>query len=442
MKRNLSIAVWIALLGLSSVAFADGGGGATAGLSTSTLLTGIGAAWLISLGATVYNPRIGAAVAGLFGLGVSLYLGIQHGQTGELLCSVDDTFNCGTVIRSEYSAIFGIPIAFFGSGFYAATIAGGLMAFLQPASYRSAQRLLLGGAAFSVLYSVFLAWASKQLGTWCLFCISMYGLNAILLLASVLWGRAAAPAGEEEDRSLMTMLGVGALVFLGAVLTSGGGPSGSGDGGTFTTKDLTPLFEATAGPMTLDGTEPVLGEASAPYLVVEFADFECPYCGIVAPELKKLVEANPDIQLRYKNYPISSVCNENVGREGHVNACGASMAAECADQQQRFWELNRLMFKNQRNLTDDDVRFMAKQIGLDMDAYQTCRDDPRTEAAVRADVAHATQVGVTGTPSLFLKGTSGDDWIRVKGGPDELMALIDAHRSGVAFPATPPHTGR
>lgn len=436
MTRYLSFAAWALLLIVPSVAFAS----ETGGLSTSSLMIGIGTGWLISLGATVANPRIGAAVASLMGLGVSLYLGIQHGQTGDLICSVSDTFNCGTVIRSQYSTLFGIPIAFFGAGFYAATIAGGVMALAQPAHYRSASRLLLGGAVLSVLYSVFLAWASKQLGTWCLFCISLYGVNAILLLASVLWGRQAAPEGEGDDRSATTMIGVGAIVFLGAVMVGGG--ESAPDGASMDAADLTPLFEAPGGNLTLDGTEPVFGDESAPYMVVEFADFECPYCGIVAPELKKLIEQDADIQLRYKHYPISSLCNENVGRPGHTNACNAAMAAECALQQDRFWEMNRLMFKNQKNLTEDDVRFMAQQIGLNMDAYQTCRDNPLTEAAVRADVAHATELGVSGTPSLYLKGATGDAWIRVKGGHKELLTLIDAHRAGVAFPPTPAASGR
>jgi protein-disulfide isomerase len=114
------------------------------------------------------------------------------------------------------------------------------------------------------------------------------------------------------------------------------------------------------------------------------------------------------------------------------------MAAECANQQQRFWELSRLMFKNQTNLTTNDQMFMAKQVGLDMDAFQACMDNPLTEAAVRADVAHATEVGVHGTPALYLKGVKGDEWLHIKGGPDSLIALVEAHRAGVEFPPTPP----
>ena len=444
MDRNNRIAL-VALAGLllPSLAWASEGG-----LSASSLLTGIGIGWLVSAGALFVNPRLGAAVAGLMGLGVSLYLGAQHGQTGDMICSVDANFDCGAVIRSQYSAIAGIPIAFFGSGFYAAAVAAGLAAMSKPDQYRGAGRLLLGGAIFSVAYSVFLAWASTQLGKWCLFCISLYGVNVLLLIAGLLWSRASAAAAAstaEPDRSLWTMIGAGAAIFLlasvaGGVGAGNGGPIGGTEPGRQATPEqLQALYEQTEGEVVLDGTEPLLGSPDAPYTVLEFADFECPYCGMVAPELKKLIAENADVRLLYKHYPISSICNENVDREGHARACGAAMAAECARTQQRFWELSALMFKNQANLSPDEVRFMAQQVELDMAAFDACMADPMTEQAVRADVAHATSTGVHGTPSLYLKGATTEPWIRVRGGHEELSALIAAHKSGVQLlPAPPP----
>ena len=91
-------------------------------------------------------------------------------------------------------------------------------------------------------------------------------------------------------------------------------------------------------PVPLDGSEPVYGNPDAKYTVVEFADFECPYCGMVAPELKKIVDENPDVKLLFKHYPLSNVCNLNVAREGHANACAAAIASDCAGKQGKFWE--------------------------------------------------------------------------------------------------------
>ena len=201
--------------------------------------------------------------------------------------------------------------------------------------------------------------------------------------------------------------------------------------------ELVGLYEKTEGAVTLDGTEPSLGAADAPYTVVQFSDFECPYCGRVAPELKALIEESGDVRLLYKHYPLSNICNDNVSREGHTRACGAAMAAECALQQERFWELSWMMFKNSRYLSDGDIRFMAQEVELDMAAFETCLADPQTEAAVRADVAHGSIAGVYGTPSLFLKGATAEEWVYVRGGPRELGTIIDAHRAGASMPPAP-----
>lgn len=408
------------------------------GASLSTLLTGIGLGWLISAAGLAKNPRLGAVIAGLMGLGISLYLGIEHAQTGDMACSVDATFDCGSVIRSEYSTIAGIPVAFLGSGFYAAASFGGLMALLKPGEYEGGGKLLTLGGIIAVLFSVFLAWASVQLGKWCLFCISMYGVNALLLASGLLWSRSAKPG--ESDRASNAMVGSGLLVFVltmvfysqSSTSTPAVETGASGDA-------LAALFEAPAGKMTLDGTEPIYGNPSAPYTVVEFADFECPYCGKVAPELKKLVDNNSDIRLLFKHYPLSPLCNESVQREGmHPHACGAAQASECARLQERFWELTSLMFKNQSYLSPEDLKFLTQQVGMDEAAYDACMANPMTETAVLSDISHANALDLHGTPALFLLGVTGDEWVSITGTPEEIGVLVAAHREGKEIPPTPP----
>ena len=423
---------------LLSVLLVPGVAHAAEGPSVATLMTGIGIGWLISGAGLAKDPRIGAVLAGLMGLGVSLYLGVEHAQTGDLACTVDATFDCGSVVRSEYSTLFGIPVAFLGSGFYAAASFGGLMALMTPGRYEGGGKLLTIGGIISIFFSAYLAWASLQLGKWCLFCISMYGVNALLLAAGILWQRSAKVG--EGDKSVGTMITAGAVVFLAAMLfynqstSSGSSSLASNASGA----DLASLFQATAGPMTLDGTEPIYGNPSAPYTVVEFADFECPYCGKVAPELKKLVDTNPDIRLMFKHYPLSPICNESVQRDMHENACNAAQASECARLQDRFWELTTLMFKNQRYLSPEDLSFLAQQVGMDTAQFSSCMEDPTTETAVLADISHAGKLNIHGTPALFLLGIAGDEWVHIKGDPDTIGVLVEAHREGREIPPTPP----
>lgn len=415
--------------------------------SLPVLLGGIGTGWLISGGAMAVNKRLGLALASLMGMGVSLYLGVQKlAAAGGSICSIDETFNCDVVNQSAYSTIAGIPIAFLGTGFYAAVLAVSLAGLLRPKGFDRAGDFVLAGGVVAVLYSAFLAYASSTLGAWCLFCISMYGVNAIILAGGWLTRTQGLGAafGDKEDRSLSTMVTSGLVVFIGAMAwynsQSGGVAAevaGATAGGEPDIAAYAQLMEQTEGPLTLDGTEPVLGNPTAPYTIVEFADFQCPGCAATKPLIDELVSRNDNVRVLYKNYPLSNVCNPSIGREFHVDACRAAAAAECAHKQGRFWDLAHLMFKNQKNLDADGLAFMANQVGLDAAAFSACLDDPATMAAVEADVAAGNRVGVHGTPSLFLKGTHGDTWVAMTAGPEGAELLVRAHAEGKELPAPP-----
>ena len=96
-----------------------------------------------------------------------------------------------------------------------------------------------------------------------------------------------------------------------------------------TVVDIASVIEKLSVALPLDGSEPVMGSRDAKIQLVEFADFECPHCAMVAPPLKALLASNPNVNLRFKHYPISNICNPNVGAEGHANACLAATATDC-----------------------------------------------------------------------------------------------------------------
>ena len=429
-----------------------------AGPGPAPIIGGIVLGWAVAGGLLARNRLHGLGAAALMGLGVSLYLGVQHHPSmGSSVCSVSDVFNCDTVNRSQYSEIGGVPIAFLGAGFYGAVLLAVGQALRGAAGHLRVGPLVFLGALLSVAYSAFLGWASVQLGAWCLFCISLYGVNLLLLGGSFLESRGAAgrpvAAGlkalfEKDDKTSGSMVTGFILVFALSMFGYNrlGGPAAAavasgGGGGDVQSADLVALFEASEGPVELDGTEPVYGDPSAPYTIVEWADYECPYCARVAPELKSVIDANPKVRLIFKHYPINMGCNPSVEFEGHANACRAAAAAECALKQGRFWDLSALLFKNQQYLDADGIGFMAKQAGLDEAAFGACLTDPATTAAVSADAVAGARAGVHGTPSLFLKGVTADGaFVHVKGGADVAAVLIAAHQKGVAFPPTPAFT--
>ena len=425
-----------------------------AAMSAGTIYGIIGVGWAVSAGLVAWKRHAGALAAAVFGLAVSLYLGLQHhSSAGQSACSVSEYFDCDAVNSSVYAELGGIPIAFLGAAFYGAVAAAGALALARPASYRLAGHVVTVGALLSVVYSAFLAYVSLSvIGKACLFCISLYGVNAILLAAGLLTVRDSGTSlGDgllpgmlgKDDKSLGAMVTAGLVVFIGSMAwyNSLGPSSESAAAAEVAAQNptdpaaLRKLYSRPAGSLEVDGTEPILGSPSAPYTLVEFADFECPYCGLVFPQLHDLVDANSDLQLQFKHYPLSPICNESMGRDMHPLACGAAASAECARQQGKFWELSDLMFKNQQFLKPDEVSFMAKQAGLDLSAFSACVADSRAMDAVKADIAHAEAVGITGTPSLFLKGVVGDGWVKVEGGPEEVALLLEAARKGVELAA-------
>lgn len=435
-NKSVQISFGVALLALivSGVMWSQGN-------SLGTLLSAIAAVWLACVGSGLVNRWFGLLASSFSALMVSLYLGVQHkGVAGKSICSVDETFDCDKVNSSVYAELFDIPIAFLGSSFYAGVIALAILSLRSGAAYPLAGHLVSLGAWVSVLYSVFLAQASFGLGAWCLFCISLYGLNAMILAFShglVKQSETGLFKGAlSGGRSTNAFVGAAAIMLIGTMAwyNAGADDIPQGDG----VEDLAKLFSAVEGKLTVDGTEPTYGSDAAKYQVVEFADFECPYCGRLFPEIHELPKQDPDIQLLFKHYPLSGLCNEGLGTDRHIHACAAARAADCAKRQGKFWELTRLMFKNQKNLDPDGIKFMAQQVGLDVDALTACSDDPMTDAKVRKDVAHGAAAGVHSTPSLYLRGLYGSDWVLVTGGPKAVAKLVAAHKAGKAFPDEPP----
>ena len=367
-------------------------------------------------------------------------------------CSVSEVCDCGAVNASEQSVLFGIPIALLGAAFYAGVTALSLVVIRGVGSerYARAPQLIGLGSLLSVLFSVYLAMASMEMGKWCMLCVSLYGVNFILLLNAMALGKgddvgmvsgAMAALRGKPDKSGGVLTGTALVVLVAAMAWYGDGEGGEVK--TESKQDLAKLFVAPEGPLELDGTEPVLGNPSAPYMVVEFADFECPACAYTYEPLHALVKASPDLQVRFKHYPISGLCNDSIEGDGHKNACAAAVAADCAGEQGKFWEMTRSLFKNQQDLSPDAYQILAKQQYLDIDKFTACMGRVSADVGVRADVAAAKAVGVHATPSLYLKGVKEGEWILVRQGTKGLEALLKAHRAGQPFPPTPkaePHS--
>lgn len=144
---------------------------------------------------------------------------------------------------------------------------------------------------------------------------------------------------------------------------------------------------------------PTLG-ANEGVQLVEFSDFECPYCSKAADTVRELKTkyAGEKVQFVYRHFPLSF----------HPNAMPAAEFSQCAHEQDKFWPLHDAIFAGQRELSKDKLREMATQVGLDMARLDDCLNTGRGRKLVDEDMAKAGEAGVGGTPSFYINGRSFD----------------------------------
>lgn len=146
-----------------------------------------------------------------------------------------------------------------------------------------------------------------------------------------------------------------------------------------------------------DDNDPSIGPEDAPITIIEFSDYECPYCRRWHTEVfPRLLDAYPDeIRIVYRDFPISSI---------HQNAIPAAEAANCAFEQGSFWEFNIMLFSMELGLSTEAYQEYASELGLDMDAFDECLESRRYQDEVQEDFEFASTLGVRSTPTFFING--------------------------------------
>lgn len=135
------------------------------------------------------------------------------------------------------------------------------------------------------------------------------------------------------------------------------------------------------------------GKEDAKVTLVEFSDYECPYCAEFYPEVDKLAEKYKDnLRVAYVHFPLPQ----------HKGALPAAKAAEAADKQSKFWEYSKELFLNQPNFSDEDLEKYAKTVGLDIEKFNNDRKSKEVEEKVFADRAFGEKVRIQSTPSFYI----------------------------------------
>ncbi len=137
------------------------------------------------------------------------------------------------------------------------------------------------------------------------------------------------------------------------------------------------------------------GPADAPIAIVEFSDFECPYCLRVFPTVSELLKTYGDrIRLAYRHYPLPN----------HPNARPAAEASACANEQGKFWQYHDRLFSSPGKLSVPDLKQHAAELGLNATAFNACVDARKYQKDVDTDIAAGEAAGVSGTPAFFING--------------------------------------
>jgi protein-disulfide isomerase len=174
-----------------------------------------------------------------------------------------------------------------------------------------------------------------------------------------------------------------------------------------------------------------LGPADAPVVLREYSDFQCPYCrqfsaGVFNQILTEYVETG---KARFEYHHFIVIDGNAGGNESRM----AAQASECASEQGRFWDYNKILFTNQQGegtgaFSDDRLKAFAASLGLDTGKFNACLKSNRAATSVTADEAQARALKVTGTPALFVNDKKVDnplDYAAVKAAIDEALSSVD-----------------
>jgi protein-disulfide isomerase len=147
----------------------------------------------------------------------------------------------------------------------------------------------------------------------------------------------------------------------------------------------------------------VLGSSDAPLTMVEFTDYQCPFCGrfetATFPEIKKNFIDTGKMRLIVRDLPLTEL---------HPYALKAAQSVQCAGDQGKFWEMKDMVFRNQNKLDGDALAGYAKNLALDGDAFKSCMADGKHLKEIGDEAKYAQSLGITGTPTFIIGKTSGN----------------------------------
>ena len=162
------------------------------------------------------------------------------------------------------------------------------------------------------------------------------------------------------------------------------------------------------------------GNKNAPIELLEYGDYQCPYCGAAYPIIKRIQKKlGSHLKFVFRNFPLANI---------HPHATLAAIASEAAERQNKYWEMHDILFENQERLNHTDLSGYAKKLGLDTKQFEKDLADPALLQKVETDFEGGVRSGVNGTPGFFINGQKYDySW---EG--DDLLEFIQQNFAGAS----------
>jgi len=342
------------------------------------------------------------------------------------VCTAMFGINCDNTLLSSTSWFLGIPVAGWGIVFYVTLVCLLVLAKALRQAFECEAlvgALLLGTSG--VCGSAALA-TSMLVGIapFCPLCMVIHAIN--LALVPALWhltGRSFGEirnivcsginyvfGGKNGDSIEARWKVVGfvipaliAIVVYQWVLVESNRHRVAGEH-VFSRQEILATYESTPKQtMTIGADDPHLGPESAPLRMVVFSNFQCPACRRFAQEINHLADQFDDeLVIYFKHFPLSTICNPAAEIDRHPRSCHAAWAAEAAQLQGRFWEYHDLMFSSDLKASDEMIRLIAHEIGLDLERFETDRKAENCRDRVEADIQLGIRLDVDATPTVFL----------------------------------------
>jgi protein-disulfide isomerase/uncharacterized membrane protein len=376
--------------------------------------------------AVVLACLIGAIIAII---STSQYMRIERqGLEEKSFCAISAVIDCDIATASSYSSLAGIPIAWWGLLTY---LLMGVMTAVGAFSKKE-QKATLSVAWFlslaAVFYSIRMAYALVHiLGVLCLECIGMYLVN--IFVAFGLWKALGIPFKQisqffmnyikavfqrPSDLGFQPKLVTHAVIILITFIFGWGimyNVMAQGPERISLKEKINAHYMQSLYAIEPDAQWPVWGNPEGKISIIEFSDFQCPFCRLAAFNIRPyLHEFKNDVRYFFVNYPLDQSCNPNLDQPMHQKACMAAYAAKCAQDRGDFWGFHDDLFRHQRRLSEETILKFAQDRKWNTADFQTCMNSEETKKRILEDIETAKRFYISGTPSIIIDGRKLKFW--------------------------------